>query len=152
MRMPRVAVAIVLLAGLALSAESEKGSICIAPVPTDVDGRSAPGLACSSEKLSLKIDEKTIPDAWRPTNTGRGKIVRDYRCHASRETCRWKPSTVLNSHLRYGAHRPQIYSELFSNSPMMPVKKAASSGSEQPARLSIRISRACFNRSGPIRI
>jgi hypothetical protein len=47
---------------LVFSAETGSGSVCIAPVPETVDGRSAPGLSCDPHKLSLKIDNKTM--AW----------------------------------------------------------------------------------------
>lgn len=58
----REALAIAILAGLAIGAEPEPGSVCIAPVLQPPDPRGSPGLFCDSEKLSLKIDGKTI--AW----------------------------------------------------------------------------------------
>lgn len=62
MRVRRVGLIIVAMVGSVFSAESGSGSICIAPVPETVDGRSAPGMACGLDKLSLKIDSKTM--AW----------------------------------------------------------------------------------------
>ena len=44
------------------AAESETGSVCLAPVFEKPDGRSAPGLFCESAGLSLKIDtQESIP-------------------------------------------------------------------------------------------
>jgi hypothetical protein len=44
------------------AAESETGSVCIAPVFEKPDGMSAPGLFCESAKLSLKIDtQQAVP-------------------------------------------------------------------------------------------
>jgi hypothetical protein len=60
-RITRVAVIVAVLAGQAPAVEPETGSVCVAPALAKPDPRSAPGLFCSSEKLSLKIDAKTIP-------------------------------------------------------------------------------------------
>ena len=60
MRLARIALTITALAGLALTADPETGSVCVAQLPAKPDPRSAPGLFCSSEKLSLKIDAATI--------------------------------------------------------------------------------------------
>jgi hypothetical protein len=60
MRLARIAFTITALAGLALTADPETGSVCVAQVPAKPDPRSASGLFCSSEKLSLKIDATTI--------------------------------------------------------------------------------------------
>jgi len=49
------------LAGSASPEESATGSLCSAPVLEKPIHASAPGLFCSSEKLSLKIDETTMP-------------------------------------------------------------------------------------------
>jgi len=62
MRTGQVALIIIAVGGLGASADSHSGSVCIAPVPETVDGRSAPGMACGLDKLSLKIDGKAM--AW----------------------------------------------------------------------------------------
>ena len=54
---------ILALVNSASSAGPSLGSVCIAPVPEKPDPRSAPGLFCDSEKLSLRID-KTQAMAW----------------------------------------------------------------------------------------
>jgi len=59
-RLTRIVLVTAGLAGLALSAEREGGSICVAPAPEKPDPRSAPGLFCNPEKLSLRIDETTM--------------------------------------------------------------------------------------------
>ena len=43
-------------------AESESGSVCIAPARFDPKNASAPGLYCEAEKFSLKIDAQVM--AW----------------------------------------------------------------------------------------
>lgn len=57
-----VAAMTAVLAGLALSAPPKDGSVCVAPVLAKPVPASAPRLFCSSEKLSFKIDAKTM--AW----------------------------------------------------------------------------------------
>jgi hypothetical protein len=42
------------------AAESESGSVCIAPVFEKPDGMSAPGLFCESGKLSVRIDTQPV--------------------------------------------------------------------------------------------
>ena len=59
MRTTPIAVLMAVLTGSAFSGES--GSVCIAPVPEKPELRSAPGLFCNSENLSLKIDAKAMP-------------------------------------------------------------------------------------------
>jgi hypothetical protein len=54
-----VAVLGILLLCVRSSAESESGTVCIAPFPEKPTPYSAPpGFLCGSEKLSLKIDER----------------------------------------------------------------------------------------------
>src|SRR5437016_4859124 len=43
-------------------AESESGSLCIAPALLDAKNASAPGLYCEAEKFSVKIDAQVM--AW----------------------------------------------------------------------------------------
>src|SRR5260370_28668074 len=43
-------------------AESESGSLCIAPARFDPKNASAPGLYCEAEQFSLKIDGQVM--AW----------------------------------------------------------------------------------------
>ena len=52
---------IALLVNPVFSVESDFGSVCIVPMAEKPDPRSAPGLFCGSEKLSLKIDAKVMP-------------------------------------------------------------------------------------------
>lgn len=47
---------IIILALAAISTAAETSSLCVAPVPVENDGRSAPGLQCNFEDFSLKID------------------------------------------------------------------------------------------------
>lgn len=61
MRTSRVALWITALTALVLCAEPKTGWVCIAPVLAKPLPTSAPNLECSSEKLSLKVDEKTMP-------------------------------------------------------------------------------------------
>jgi hypothetical protein len=61
MRTRWVALLTALVVNSVSSAESEFGSVCIAPVLEKPDPRSAPSLFCDSEKLSLKIDAKAMP-------------------------------------------------------------------------------------------
>jgi len=42
-------------------AESESGSVCIAPARFDPKNMSAPGLYCDAEKFSLKIGTQVMP-------------------------------------------------------------------------------------------
>jgi hypothetical protein len=54
---PLLIVALIHLNGLA---QSETGSVCIAPARFDLKNASAPGLYCEAEKFSLKIDAQVI--------------------------------------------------------------------------------------------
>lgn len=47
-------------AAFSQAAESETGSLCIAPVFEKPDGMSAPGLFCESGKLSVRIDTQPV--------------------------------------------------------------------------------------------
>ena len=58
MRSTGIALLIVFLLCPAFADESENGSLCVTPAPAQPDPRSAPGLACLSGKLSLKIDTR----------------------------------------------------------------------------------------------
>lgn len=58
MRRKTIALLIVLLLSAQLSAGSESGIVCVAPVPEKASPYSAPGFFCESKKLSLKIDEQ----------------------------------------------------------------------------------------------
>ena len=53
---------IVALIDLNCPAQSETGSLCIAPARFDPKNASAPGLYCKAEKFSLKIDAQVM--AW----------------------------------------------------------------------------------------
>jgi hypothetical protein len=53
---------IVLLTNLNCFAESDSGSLCIAPARFDPKDGSAPGLYCEAEQFSLKIDKQVM--AW----------------------------------------------------------------------------------------
>ena len=57
MKTKGIVLLIVVLLCSAFSAESELGSVCVAPVPEEPTPYSGPpGLLCESEKLSLRVD------------------------------------------------------------------------------------------------
>lgn len=61
MRTKLIALMTAIVAGSAFPAGPELGSLCIAPLLERSDCCGAPDLSCDSEKLSLKIDTKTMP-------------------------------------------------------------------------------------------
>ena len=56
MRMVQSSFLIVALMHPAFPADSDSGSLCVAPFLVEPDHRAAPGLFCEPQKLSLKID------------------------------------------------------------------------------------------------
>jgi hypothetical protein len=63
-----VLIAVLLPGGIFAQASA---SVCVAPVFEKADPRSAPGLFCDSEKLSLRIDaQKAIPWPMIPDQPG----------------------------------------------------------------------------------
>jgi hypothetical protein len=68
MRRRWVALLVAILVTSAFSAESESGSVCVAPAPEKPDSMLSPdaGIVCKPEKLSLRID--TQPAVSWPTD------------------------------------------------------------------------------------
>lgn len=61
MRLAAIAFSIVVLFGATLYAQSEQGSVCVAPPPTkDWADTSAFGYACPSGQFSLRIDDRKV--------------------------------------------------------------------------------------------
>src|SRR5579871_4003828 len=92
MRTKMIPILMAVLAGSASSGES--GSVCIAPVPETPDPRSAPGLFCASEKLSLKIDAKAMP--WPMKDSARIDALDAAVRHRVVVSCNGKPQQTVD--------------------------------------------------------
>jgi hypothetical protein len=58
-----VVLQIVLLFSAASRAQTTRGALCVAPIPLETPTTAAPGLGCSYQDISLKIDAQKIV-AW----------------------------------------------------------------------------------------